>query len=159
MQKKSLLEKIRSKYTFQNIFTFIKGYNDNLPYKLFFYSKLFQNKLEIKLIDYQEKYFDKIKFLENYLLYTNSTSGKSGFSLKEEIKIKLDKELLKYNIDNNKIQKLVINHFKNKQKKKLIIIPNQLIFILIFLIFYQKLRCLEKFLTYQYFLMLLKNLI
>ena len=117
MHKKSLLEKIRSKYTFQNIFTFIKGYNDNLPYKLFLYSKLFQNKLEIKLIDYQEKYFDKIKFLENYLLYTNSTSGKSGFSLKEELKNKLDKELLKYNIDNNKIQKLVINHFKIKQKE------------------------------------------
>ena len=56
--KAKILKKISSKFVLENIFNYIK--DTNYKYKLFCYSKYFQNLLDIKLFDYKEKYFTKI---------------------------------------------------------------------------------------------------
>ena len=55
--KKNLLEKISSKYIIEVINTYIK--DENYIYKLIKYNKFIQKKLNIKLIDYKEKYYNK----------------------------------------------------------------------------------------------------
>ena len=66
MENKELIKEIRTLYIIKNIFNYIK--DNNFKFKLFFYSKQFQNKLDIKLIDYKEKYINKIGFnINNYL--------------------------------------------------------------------------------------------
>ena len=59
-----ILENIKSKYVIQNIFNYIK--NSNFKFKLVNYNKYFQNKLDLTLFDYQEKYFRK--YIENVKL-------------------------------------------------------------------------------------------
>ena len=63
--KKNLLEKISSKYIIDIINTYIK--DENYIYKLIKYNKLIQKKLNIKLIDYKEKYYNKNIKWENWL--------------------------------------------------------------------------------------------
>ena len=69
MENKSLLETIKSKYIFEQIFGFIKDKNFKL--KLFIHSKIFQKKLELEFTDYTNAYLSKFKIeLKNYF---NST--------------------------------------------------------------------------------------
>ena len=49
MENKELIEKIKPSKIIKNIFNYIE--DNNLKFKLFLYSKLFQNKLGIKLMD------------------------------------------------------------------------------------------------------------
>ena len=58
-KKKRILEKIKSKEILKTIFNYIKN---NYNYKLFTYSKYFQKKLDINLVDYQEKYIGQTVF-------------------------------------------------------------------------------------------------
>ena len=53
MNNKSLLKRIKSKYTLILLFEYIKY--TNLKFKWFNYSKFFQNKLGLTLFDYQER--------------------------------------------------------------------------------------------------------
>ena len=57
MEEISVLSKINSKYIFKGMFNFIK--DKDFTFKIFFYSKEFQKKLEIKTTDYHKKYLDK----------------------------------------------------------------------------------------------------
>ena len=56
MENLSILARINSNYILKDIFTFIRSKNFKL--KLFVYSKYFQKKLDLKLINYQEHYLD-----------------------------------------------------------------------------------------------------
>ena len=59
MEKLRLINKIKSLYIIKNnLLTYIE--DDNFQLKLFIYSKSFQHKLNIKLLDYQEKLLNKI---------------------------------------------------------------------------------------------------
>ena len=57
ISKKSLLGEISSKYIIENINSYIK--DDNCIYKLIKYNKSLQKKLNILLVDYKERYYNK----------------------------------------------------------------------------------------------------
>ena len=70
MENQALIKKIKSSYIIKNILNYIKD-NNFFKLKFFIHSKLFQNKLDIKLIDYKEKYIDQIGFDFNEYLHLN----------------------------------------------------------------------------------------
>ena len=69
MEKKSFLEKISSKYIIQNIFSYIK--DNQFLLKLILYSRLSQNKMNIKvtLKDLKENYLNNRIKWKNYFFY------------------------------------------------------------------------------------------
>ena len=108
-----ILQKIKSKYIYQNILDYIK--NKDYKYILFKYSKLFQTKLNIDLNDYKIKYIDKLNLniIHNYLKFENT--NKDEFD-KNILKKNLEYDLKKFkDIFNIKtLEKYVINYFKTK---------------------------------------------
>jgi len=113
MNNKSLLKKIKSKYIYKIIFDYID--NENFKFKIFNYSKYFQNILGLKLFDYKEKFVDNLKInLDDYIYNTSDE-----LFLKKTLKEKLENELLKYKLDFNFIEKYIINSL-NKKVKSLI---------------------------------------
>ena len=74
MENQGIIDKIKSVYIIKNIFNFIK--NSSFQLKLFIYSKYFQNKLNIKLIDYKEQYLKKLKFNLELYLYSKEQKNK-----------------------------------------------------------------------------------
>ena len=109
------MEKIKSTYIIQKILS----YTDNIiKFKLFTYSKKYQKLLNIGLIDYQKKYFDKIRMnsFNNYYKYL--CDPKSGYNFssndshnKNEKNELLKKDLLKYNINIDDFKNYVKNYF------------------------------------------------
>ena len=102
MNKQRKLEKIKSSYIYSAIFKYIN--NPNFKYKLFTYSKSFQKKLGLKLIDYQEIYFEKLqiiwkKYISIYETY-NYDIEIDNYD-KDILKKNLQEDLLKYKIDIN----------------------------------------------------------
>ena len=66
MENIGIINQIKSSYIIKNIFKYIE--DDTVQLKLFIHSKYLQQKLNIKLINYQEKYLTKIGFdLDKYL--------------------------------------------------------------------------------------------
>ena len=111
MENPFLIKKIQSSYILKNIFNYIK--DTNLKMKLFFYSKLFQKILDIKLIDYKEKYIDSIGF--DFRKYLHSEQGKN----KADILIKkYDNFLLEKNLNKKEFEKIISEVIKNKEIKK-----------------------------------------
>ena len=110
MNNKYILKKIKSKYIYELIFDYIK--NENFKFKLFNYSKYFQNILGIKLFDYKEKYFDNLDINLNNYIYIDSYESFFKNTLKE----KLENELLKYKFDFDFVQKYLINSLNKKVK-------------------------------------------
>ena len=113
-KKKSILDRIKPVVLVKNIFKYVK--DNNLILKLLNYSKYFQKKLNIQLIDYQVSYIKGIN-LNDYLTF--KTNYKEN-----ELKKKFEDFLLKNNIDIGSIdiQKFTIKLFeKNIQfhKKKI----------------------------------------
>jgi len=112
------MKSIKSTYIIQTIFSYA---DDIFKFKLFLYSKKYQKQLNIGLIDYQMKFFDKIKMnsFNNYFKYLcfdpeSECNFKSYFNFynknsKTEL---LQKELLKYNAN--------IDDFKNNVKNYIV---------------------------------------
>ena len=123
MEKRNILEKITSKYIIQNIFNYIS--NDLIKYKLFIHSIKFKECLNIQLFDYQDKYFNKIKFnFKDYCKVSNDISNKQ-YNLKN----KLNEFLSKNNLNFFDFQSYIVKYFlknekylKQKYKKNKIII-------------------------------------
>ena len=65
----SVLEKISSKYILESIFNYIR--DEKYKLKLFINSKLFQKKLNLNLIDYQENYINRFNLNPNEYVYDN----------------------------------------------------------------------------------------
>ena len=110
MNNKYILKKIKSKYIYELIFDYIK--NENFKFKLFNYSKYFQNILGLKLFDYKEKFFDNLDINLNDYIYIDSCQ----FFFKKTLKEKLENKLLKYKLDFDFIQKYLINSLNKKVK-------------------------------------------
>ena len=105
----SILGKIKSKYNLSNIFDYVK--DDNFKYKLFKYSKLFQEKLELNLTKYRVKYLERFKI--NPKIFLNFIEFGSDISLgKDIIKKGLTNYLAKNKIEENIFQSFVIEYFK-----------------------------------------------
>ncbi len=109
MSKKGLA-KITSKYIIQKILDFIK--DDKFAYKLFFYSKSFQQKINIDLYDYQILYLIKKNIkLEKYLAFDEEIIY-NNYLDKNAIKRNLDSNLFNENIDIDINKGLIIKYFK-----------------------------------------------
>ena len=111
MKKSLLLKKISSKYIIDSVFAFIK--DENYKYKLIHHSKCLQDKLNIKLIDYQIKYFNRNGINFHNFLY--KTINEDIFD-KDQLKNKLEEYLLYKKIKINSIQNIVLNFFEENEK-------------------------------------------
>ena len=106
---KRVLTKITSKYIIRTIFDYIK--DKNFSYKLFFYSKSFQQKINIELYDYQILYLIKNDInLEEYLTYNDYNETNDYFD-KNIIKKNLNFDLSYNNIDININKEIIIKYF------------------------------------------------
>ena len=122
MENNCLFEKIKSKYICQKVFEYIK--EENFKFKFLLYSKYFQKKLELEIIDFKERYIiqSKINF-DNYLCcYSLFNADPKNFD-KNIISKKLEEELIKYNLDINIIYEYLLHDNKRflkiiKEKEK-----------------------------------------
>ena len=112
----SLLNKIKSQYICKMIFDITY---DNLKYKLFSYSKHFQEMLGIKLIDYKEKYWIKkgIK-LEEYLTLKTQKNYNPNRINKKLLYDTLTSFIKKNNIDLDSLKEYLIEFYKNQKNLK-----------------------------------------
>ena len=112
MENASILEKIISKYLFENIFSYIKIDKDIFPYKLFKYSKLFQKRIGINLFSYKKIYIEKRFFWEKYLYSYKYKEENNIFFDRFKTKKKLEQKKLNYNISNSELEDIVITYFE-----------------------------------------------
>ena len=106
-----LFDKIKSKNIIVNITSYIK--DENYLLKLIKYSKYIQKKLDINILNYQEKFQEKFlnkRFnYEDFLIF-----NLERYSEKIEILYdKFKKQTLKYKINSQNINKFVVNYFNN----------------------------------------------
>ena len=107
-----ILEKINSKFILKVIFSYIN--DENYEFKLFNYSHFFQNKLDIKLYHYQNKFFNK--YFKNIPIDFNDYL-KLKYDEEEEknlkkIKNKLKDDISKYQLDINYLNEYIYYYFK-----------------------------------------------
>jgi len=126
------MKNIKSAHIIQIIFSYT---DDKLKYKLFSYSKKYQKQLNMGLLDYQVKFFDKIKMnsFNSYFKYLCDPESKYNFNEKSDNDDNNDsdyvsynkdgksellkKDLLKYNINIDDFKNYVKNYFiKYKEK-------------------------------------------
>ena len=118
MIKKRILERITSKYVLSKITDYIE--DNNFVYKLFLYSKSFQGKLNICLVDYQALYFqknglniEKYEFCEKNQVLDTFDKNILSNNYKEDLeKFKIDKKIF------GKIISSLIKMNEKKIKKK-----------------------------------------
>ena len=116
MENFSILSKIQSNYILKDIFQFISG--KDLELKLFFYSKYFQKRMNLKLVYYQERYLNQFGMeLQNYLFFSNQELENNNFN-KNILKEKLDNDISKNHLDLKKMETIIINYFEDIQKEE-----------------------------------------
>ena len=105
----NLFNKLKSKYISNDIFDYIE--DDNFKLKLFYYSKYFQNKLNLNLSYCYKNYLDKLDFDFNNYLYKDENQYKKDILTKEYgnfiSKNKLDKAKfgnIVYEVINNQVE-------------------------------------------------------
>ena len=117
MEKESILEKIISKYTLQNIFDYVK--EENFKFKLFVYSKKLQKKLDLKLFDYQNIYLkNRINLFDFLSDYNKKEEGYPKNYDKKGLTNKFSSTLNKLKLKEENITDYIINFFKNYEKKE-----------------------------------------
>ena len=111
-----LLNKIKSKYICKIIFDLTY---DNLKYKLFNHSKHFQSILDIKLINYKEKYWTKkgIK-LDEYLSFKTQNNYNPNHFNKKLLYDKLKSFTDKNNINLDSLKSYLIDYYINQKNLK-----------------------------------------
>ena len=112
MENKCILEKISSKYILDTIINYIDNKN-KIILKLFIHSKKFQQMLDIKLLDYQEKAFLNLRI--NFFKYLIINSYDKDYDI-NILNNNLEKDLLKHKNLFNKtiIEAIIINFFKKR---------------------------------------------
>ena len=117
MKNTQVFNEIKSKYILEQIFDYIK--DDKFKMKLFYYSKLFQSKLNLSIIDYQIAFLNKINFdYNNYLKFSTNTLDQQNFDPKYLIS-QFTEDILKYNINSNIIPTIINNYFRNNKAPKI----------------------------------------
>ena len=114
MKHNERIKRISSKYIIQNIFEYIK--DDTIKFKLFTYSKEFQNKLDINQLNYLGKYLTKKNFnIFKYFSFNHDYYMKQPINIgnKEDLKIFFENELIKYNISFKKYFLYLYQFFSN----------------------------------------------
>ena len=103
------LENIISKYIIDKIFSFIN--EPNYIYKLINYSKRFQKKLNINLLNYKEIYFNERVNYDEYIYY--EARFHDYVNSKELLTEKYKKDILDYQINEKNIKIFILNYNKN----------------------------------------------
>ena len=111
MENQRIFNKIKSLYIIKDIFNYIQDRNFSM--KLFVYSKSIQNRLGIKLIDYKEKYVEKLEFDINKYLYLEEKKYKKDFLRKE-----YNNFLLKKKNNKDEFENIIYDILENKKNKK-----------------------------------------
>ena len=118
MKNTHIINEIKSKYILEQIFEYIK--DDKFKMKLFCYSKLFQSKLNLSIVDYQIAFLNKIDFdYNNYLKFSTNTFDQQNFD-STYLKSQFTKEILKYNINLNIMSTIINNYFRNNKSPKIL---------------------------------------
>lgn len=118
MKNAHMINEIKSKYILEQIFEYIK--DDKFKMKLFCYSKLFQSKLNLSIVDYQIAFLNKINFdYNNYLKFSTNTFDQQNFD-PTYLNSQFTKEILKYNINLNIIPTIINNYFRNNKSPKIL---------------------------------------
>lgn len=104
-----LLEKVKSKYIIQNIYSYLEDQQLFLK-KLFKYSKNLQKKIGMNLFYYQENFINNRFKWQNYL-YFERNKEIVIFS-EDKLKQNLKNDINGYNMDDNIIKKIFLNHFQ-----------------------------------------------
>ena len=111
MENQGKINKIKSLYIIKNIFNYIKD-NNHIQLKLFFYSKFYQSKFNIKLIDYKVKYLEKVKFNINKYLHADRTSYRKDF-----LNILYNNFLFENNLNKEEFVKIIYDVLENQKAK------------------------------------------
>ena len=111
MKSNSILSKITSNEIFTLIFDHIKDHN--FPLKLFMYSKQFQKKFDIDIVNYEKIYLQNRGIDLNTYLFTKDNIFMRTFD-KDILKNNLEKDLKKYNIEKSIIKKALIDIYTKK---------------------------------------------
>ena len=110
MENIGIINQIKSSYIIKNIFKYIE--DDTVQLKLFIHSKYLQQKLNIKLINYQEKYLTKIGFdLDKYLYIPQD-----DFQI-DILKKQYNNFLLENNLNKEEYDNIISEILKNKSTK------------------------------------------
>ena len=117
------LKKIKSIHILETIFNYIKG--NKIKYKLFVYSKYFQKKLKLTLLDYQENYFSNngLKFAD--YIYNPNIISKGKF-YKNFYEKKIEKDLKKIKVNRKDFDKIVYSYFIGMEEKLKLKYSNEL---------------------------------
>ena len=109
MENKRKLERIKCLFLVKEILNYIQ--DKNYKFKLFKYSKSFQKKFDIDLIDYQEQYINKLGI--NFGDYLTLKFDENENFIKDILTIKLNYNLMMNNINlyMNNIQKIAVRYF------------------------------------------------
>ena len=110
MEDQGLINKIKSSYIIKNIFNYIKV--NNFQLKLFIYSQLCQNKLDLTLI-YKENYINKIGFDINKYLHIEKEKCEAEHLIKKYNNFLLEKKLNKKEFEN-----ILFDVIKNRKVKE-----------------------------------------
>ena len=105
-----MISEIKSKYVLLHIYDFIK--DKNFAHKLIFYSKKYQNKLDINYSYCYEKYLDELHFDLNDFLYTDENKYK-----KDILKKEYDNFIIKNKLNKDKFEKIIYEVINNKNEK------------------------------------------
>ena len=110
MESKRKLERIRCVFLVKEIFNYIK--DKNYKFKLFKYSKSFQKKFDIDLIDYQEQYINKLGI--NFGDYLTLKYDENENFIKDILTIRLNYNLMMNNVHlyMKNIQKIAVRYFR-----------------------------------------------
>ena len=108
MENNSILYGI-SKYIIKNIFSYVK--NPIFRYKFFNYSKSFQKKIGIELVDYERLYIEKfgINFRDYLFSQRNIYSGQFNKNLYQQF---LESDISQNNLDFNLVKKIIVDIYK-----------------------------------------------
>ena len=94
------ISKIKSKYILMRIYNFIQ--DKKFPHKLLFYSKKYQNRIDINYSYCYEKYLKELHFDLNDFLYQNVKGYK-----KDMLRKKYDNFLRKNGLNKGKFEKII----------------------------------------------------
>ena len=156
MENEALINKIKSIYILKNLFNYIK--DKNFKYKLFFHSQHFQQKFDMNLIEFKEKYLEKVGFVLDKFIYIENYNYQ-----KDYLQTIYDNFLKQDNLDKEKIENIIydiientkindideedINKIKNYEKKYILNLH--------YLKYYQKQKILKKILLFIFLMILL----
>ena len=116
MNNESILDQINSKFVHEKIYDYIR--DENFKFKLFKHSKYYQNKLEIDVFNYKERYIYQTKInFNDYLCCYSLFNGKPKDFDKSILSKKLEDDLKKHHLTINVMYEFFDTYFgKIKQK-------------------------------------------